>query len=810
MSTNIIQPSFASGELSPSLFARVDLAKYKVGAAAMRNFFVDYRGGASSRPGTLYCATSATPITLDAPRVVRFQVSPQLAYVVEFGTDASNSPYIAFYQNGAQVLSGGSPYTLSSPYAITDVPLLKFEQANDVLTITHPSYPIHTLNYFSATSWTLTAVTIGPTQLPPTIGTATAIHGTESAASGDATTTVYTYAVTAVSASTGEESIPSSSVNSSNSRIMSSDGNAFVALTWSAPSGPAPGSYNIYRGPEVPNTSAPSGSILGLIGSTTGLSYADRDGQPDFSTAPPLGNNPFASVYPGCATYYGQRLWYAYTTSSPETFWGSKVGAFNNFDFSNPTKADDSVTDTLASTQLNSIKSMLSMPSGLVMFTSGGVWQISGGGTAAGGLPTAITPSDITAQPQSNRGASDLPPIQIDYEIMFGQAKQSVILVISYNFYVNIYTANDTTTLSNHLFANRTIAQWAYAEEPYKIIWMVRDDGVLLSFSYLKEQEVAAYARHDTNGKFASVCTVSENGVDAAYFVVSRVINGTGVYMIERMQNRIVIDANEALGIPANIENAWCLDCALSLSQPTPSGALYPNFGANVVGGSVTFGSSAGVFVPSNVGSVIRGNGGRAVITSYTSSSTVTATILSPFPPQPNDPTQRPIPIMTGFWSMTAPVTVITGLSYLNGMTVGILADGNVMPQQVVSGGQITLPVAASNVVVGLPYQCQLQTLYLDAGEPTVQGKRKKINAVTVRVKDTRGLKAGRTLNTLVQIKEWNSTVALGGPLPLITGDERIVLDPVYDTGGQMWFQLDDPVPATILGVIPEVSIGDS
>jgi len=48
-----IQPSFAAGELAPSLFARIDLAKFHVGLALARNFYVDYRGGASNRPGTM-------------------------------------------------------------------------------------------------------------------------------------------------------------------------------------------------------------------------------------------------------------------------------------------------------------------------------------------------------------------------------------------------------------------------------------------------------------------------------------------------------------------------------------------------------------------------------------------------------------------------------------------------------------------------------------------------------------------------------------------------------------------------------------
>ena len=41
----VIQSSFNSGEWAPTLYARVDVAKYHSGAALLRNFFVDYRGG---------------------------------------------------------------------------------------------------------------------------------------------------------------------------------------------------------------------------------------------------------------------------------------------------------------------------------------------------------------------------------------------------------------------------------------------------------------------------------------------------------------------------------------------------------------------------------------------------------------------------------------------------------------------------------------------------------------------------------------------------------------------------------------------
>ena len=51
---NMIQTSFAAGEIAPSLYARVDLAKYHIAAKLLRNFFVWVHDGASNRTGTMF------------------------------------------------------------------------------------------------------------------------------------------------------------------------------------------------------------------------------------------------------------------------------------------------------------------------------------------------------------------------------------------------------------------------------------------------------------------------------------------------------------------------------------------------------------------------------------------------------------------------------------------------------------------------------------------------------------------------------------------------------------------------------------
>src|SRR4029077_18104617 len=112
MSENVIQTSFAAGELSPSMFARVDFAKYRSGAATMRNFFVDYRSGASSRPGLEYIA----PCTTGKVRLVRFQQSVSVTYVLVFGDH-----YLRFITQGAAVVEPAIPINNIDQFGLVTV-----------------------------------------------------------------------------------------------------------------------------------------------------------------------------------------------------------------------------------------------------------------------------------------------------------------------------------------------------------------------------------------------------------------------------------------------------------------------------------------------------------------------------------------------------------------------------------------------------------------------------------------------------------------------------------------------------------------
>lgn len=597
---------------------------------------------------------------------------------------------------------------------------------------------------------------------------------------------------------------------------------------------------------------------------------------------------PNSGTYPGAVQYYQQRLVYADTINNPDTYFMSQLGLYGNFDYSTPTVDSDAITGTPWGVQINGIQFMQPTVNGLLTFTGNGVWLINGGNSVA------ITPSNQNAQAQAQIGCSAIvPPLYLNQHVLYVQAKNSVVRDVAFNFLNNVFQGGDTTILSNHLFAGFTLLQWAYAEEPYKVVWAVRNDGTMLSLTYLKDQEIEAWARHDTNGFFVGVCSVIEPPVDAIYAITKRYIVGQGVwaYYSERADNRIwqnvescfCVDAGlsypmiypDATLTPAsltgtnNITSTNLINGGIGYTAPvisafdplgTGSGAVFtytlsdgvitsitPSSGGEnysqgtyltindstgsgavaqaVVTNIINFTASSSVFDSGMIGDVIRVDGGKATITSYISSTAIRANVTQSLTGYIlNDPNLMPIPAVSGEWSISTPTQIVAGLNHLEGMEVSILADGGVNPPQIVTDGQITLQNAASSIIIGLPFICQLQSMYLDPpAQSTTQGKRKDIQAVTVRLEESRGIEVGTNQpdqstqpnfatvpwKNMKEVKERNALITAGADIPLFTGDYRPLLPGDWNEKGQVAVQQLNPLPATVLCLIPEFSLGD-
>jgi hypothetical protein len=444
--------------------------------------------------------------------------------------------------------------------------------------------------------------------------------------------------------------------------------------------------------------------------------------------APSAGN----PTVPG---YFQQRLVLAGPPSQPQQFNMSKPGAQFNFDVSQISQADDAIQSSLVSGQLSTIQSMVPQPQGLIVLTDRQAWLLNGGSAGS-----AITPINIVANAQSFNGAAGPPPVVATNNIIYVQAKGSIVRDMAFSIYTNVYTGVDISAISSHLFYNFTLTEWAWAEEPFKLLWAIRNDGAVLTLTYLKEQEFIAWSRHDTNGAFISVATVVEStstagNIDAIYFVVQREVNGNTVQYVERLAER---------AFPNGLASAWCVD----------SGLVYSGAATLLFTGAQHL---AGMEV---VGIATDDEGNTAAITAFTVG-------------------------VDGSFILPAPAAPATGYTY---------------------------------VLIGLAFTPRLKTLALDLGDPTLQGKVKKINAADVRVSETLGLSIGSDFDNLVVMKDLVvgnvSSMLVGQSTQLVTnlvdGDARTFLDPTFTVPGQYCIQQSNPFPATVLGVISDYTQGDT
>jgi hypothetical protein len=145
----------------------------------------------------------------------------------------------------------------------------------------------------------------------------------------------------------------------------------------------------------------------------------------------------------------------------------------------------------------------------------------------------------------------------------------------------------------------------------------------------------------------------------------------------------------------------------------------------------------------------------------------------------------------------------LTGLDYLEGETVTVVADGVVKDDETVSGGSITIDSDAyTTVTVGLPFTSTLAPIYLETESQygTSKGDQKSVRTATVKFKDTYSAKmTGDTSGNIDSVRfDQDET-------PLYSGDREAWFDNVSEYIKTCYIIQDDPMPCQILGMIPNV-----
>ena len=220
--------------------------------------------------------------------------------------------------------------------------------------------------------------------------------------------------------------------------------------------------------------------------------------------------------WPTAVTFHQQRLVFGGTYAQPGTVWGSATGVYSDFTRNIPLEEDDALEFLIASGRMDRVLGMASISDKLLVLTTGGEWLVSG---ADGGLLTATS---IDVRVHGFRGSSGLQPLLCGDSVLFVQPKGQVVRDLGKDA-LDAYVGADLTVLASHLFEGHQIVEWAFQASPHPIAWAVREDGVLLGLTYMREQQVAAWHRHDTlGGLIESVCVVPGTDEDEVFLSVQR------------------------------------------------------------------------------------------------------------------------------------------------------------------------------------------------------------------------------------------------------------------------------------------------
>lgn len=522
--TKTLKTSFNGGEVTSELYGQIADAKYQAGVATMRNFVATPQGPAENRAGTLY--VREVKDSTKRTRLIPFTFSTTQTMAIEVGAG-----YFRFHTQGATLESSpGVPYEITNPYAEEDLFDLHYVQSSDVLTIVHPNYAPRELRRLGALSWTLTTISFTSSVAAPAAPTVT---------TAGLTTAKYTYyyVVTSIGPDgvTESEASPPGSVASN----LFETG-CTINISWPPIVGAT--RFRVYK---------LQGGLYGYIGQTTSNSIVDDNIAPDLSITPPIYDSVFGSSgnYPAAVSYYEQRRCFAGTTNEPQTIWETKSGTESNMSYSIPIRDDDRIKFRIAAREANTIRHIVPL-SQLLLMTSSAEWRVTSVNS------DAITPTSISVKPQSYVGASNVQPQIVNNTLVFAGSRGGHVYELAYNWQASGFMTGDVSLRSTHLFDNKNIVDMAYSKAPRPLIWFVRDDGTLLGLTYIPEQQVGAWHRHDTDGAFESCCAVAEGNEDALYVIVRRTINGVSKRYVERLQSRQF----------AALKDAWFVDCGLSYS----------------------------------------------------------------------------------------------------------------------------------------------------------------------------------------------------------------------------------------------------
>jgi hypothetical protein len=477
---------------------------------------------------------------------------------------------------------------------------------------------------------------------------------------------------------------------------------------------------------------------------------------------------------------------------------GSKVGNVNDFDVSTIVQDADAFDWRVSDEKLQEIRSIVSSDQ-LCLFCGQGEFISYGPGDGQ------ITPNAVRVKRQSENGSSYLDPLKTEHAILYNTAKGNAIRDFVFDFGAGKYVGVELSDIARHLFKGRTIVSWAHQRVPYHLVWIVLDNGALLSLTYDRGSQTVAFAQHPRAGSVLQVSCIPNGTEDALLLWVSR----NGGVRVELLAERDNI---------TDVRLACFLDGAARFDGRITDGSTMKVSGATYNAGDVvTVDASIAKFVaptdigdqivilPDGIAAVLDDEGAvitpavlptRITVTAFVSATEVTGRLEGALPAAFQN-----VPAASWGWARDT----ISGLDHLEGLSVNVLADGVVQGPFVVAGGQVQLNPPGLIVTAGLGYNSDAELL--DVASDAARTNQKNIEQVVFEVVASRGIFAGQDFSHLRPAKTRKVSDNFGAPA-LITDQVPVKVDASWNTGGRAVVRQSDPLPLMITGVTRHFEAG--
>lgn len=518
----ILKQQFNAGVVSPDIYDRTNLESYDSSLAEAINVVIKEQGGISRRGGTVFIGQ---PKYNDkAVRFIPFNKAVEQVYMLEFG-----DLYIRVWTNRGQVIDAGNPYEIVSPYLETDLPNLKFIQRGDVIFLVDGRNKIHELTRLGHTNWTIAETELND---GPWLEKKDDITFTPSATTGTVTVTA--------------------------------SANFFDA-------GHVGGLIKLYHGSKdeqrgwgritaVASATSATVKVIDAFHATTASSeyregvFSDYRGQPR------------------AIDMYEDRLSFGGTEYKPHTLYYSVSGEYREFhpdsklegETSYSAAASDAIVHTMSNPKADIVQWMAQ--GGGSGFTGSNAGEFKINATNNSGL--GIEPDSTKSKQVGSKGSSSVQALPVDGNILYVTRTGARLMELAYELNADEFIGNDLSIRTRNYFDFKKITKLAYSPEPISMLWVVQDDGSLLSCTYNRAQGIVAFTKQELGGTDVKVEDVEiqispDTSTYDTWLVVSRTINGSTVKTVEYISDFKF----------ANQKDWFFVDCGLSYSG-TPVNTL--------------------------------------------------------------------------------------------------------------------------------------------------------------------------------------------------------------------------------------------